>query len=93
VLFFLWLPTADHAVLRVASRVEQGGHAVPEANVRRRFAAGLRNFLRLYRPRCDCWSLYDASQLPPALIACEESGSMSIIHSDLFDQVALSVTE
>ena len=50
VLFFLWLPTADHAVLRVANRVGQGGHAVPEADVRRRFAAGLRNFFGLYRP-------------------------------------------
>ena len=65
VLFFLWLPTADHAVRRVANRVEEGGHAVPEADVRRRFAAGLRNFFGLYQPQCDRWLLYDASQLPP----------------------------
>ena len=39
-LFFLWLPSADLAVLRVANRVRQGGHAVPEADVRRRFASG-----------------------------------------------------
>jgi len=93
VLFFLWLPSADLAVLRVANRVEQGGHAVPEADVRRRFAAGLRNFFRLYRPRCDCWSLYDASRLPPALVAREEPDSMTIIDSDLFDQIQRSVGE
>src|SRR3954452_457766 len=29
VLFFLWLPTADLAVARVANRVHQGGHGVP----------------------------------------------------------------
>ena len=65
VIFFLWLPTADQAVLRVANRVRQGGHAVPEADVRRRFAAGLSNFFRLYQPQCNRWSLYDASRLPP----------------------------
>jgi len=93
VLFFLWLPSADLAVLRVANRVEQGGHAVPEADVRRRFAAGLSNFFRLYRPRCDRWSLYDASRLPPALITWEESGSMTMIDSDLFNQIQRSVGE
>ncbi len=90
VLFYLWLPTADQAVLRVANRVGQGGHAVPEADVRRRFAAGLRNFFGLYQPQCDHWSLYDASRLPPALIAWEESGTMTIIDSDLFDQIQRS---
>jgi len=47
----------------------------------------------LYRPQCDRWSLYDASRLPPALIAREESGIMTIIDSDLFDQIQRSVGE
>ena len=42
-LYFIRLPTADHAVLRVAERVKQGGHNIPEATIRRRFAAGLAN--------------------------------------------------
>jgi len=53
-------------------------------------AAGLSPFApetRLYQPQCDCWSLYHASRLPPALIAWEESGTMTIIDSDLFHQV------
>ena len=28
-LFFLWLPTPDLAISRVASRVQQGGHSIP----------------------------------------------------------------
>ena len=48
VLFFLWLPDADMAVARVANRVRQGGHDIPEATIRRRFEAGLRNFFRMY---------------------------------------------
>ena len=85
-MFFLLLPTADQAVLRVANRVRQGGRRVPEADVRRRFAAGLSNFFRLYQPEFDRWSLYDASRLPPALIAWEESRTVTIIDSHLFHQ-------
>ena len=48
-LFFLSLPDADVAVARVALRVRQGGHDIPEAVIRRRFAAGLDNFHRRYK--------------------------------------------
>jgi len=51
-LIFLALPAADLAVARVAERVRQGGHDVPEAVVRRRFVAGLRNFFEVYRTIC-----------------------------------------
>lgn len=44
-LLFLSLPNADVAVARVAERVRQGGHDVPKAVIRRRFAAGLKNFI------------------------------------------------
>jgi len=45
VLFFLWFPSVELAVSRVAMRVRQGGHHIPEADIRRRYAAGLWNFL------------------------------------------------
>ena len=48
-LFFLRLPTPEMALARVRRRVAEGGHDVPEALVRRRFAAGWRNFERVYR--------------------------------------------
>lgn len=43
----------------VAERVSHGGHAVPDAVVRRRFAAGLENFENLYKVLVDAWVLYD----------------------------------
>ncbi|WP_200347507.1 AAA family ATPase [Halochromatium glycolicum] len=39
-LFFLALPNAETAIARVAERVRQGGHAIPEAVIRRRFVGG-----------------------------------------------------
>ncbi|MFZ4622881.1 MAG: zeta toxin family protein [Rhodoferax sp.] len=67
-LFFLSLPSADMAVQRVAERVRQGGHDIPEATIRRRFDAGLRLFFEVYRPLVDPWVLYDNSGDEPLLI-------------------------
>jgi predicted ABC-type ATPase len=60
---YLWLPTADLAVARVADRVRSGGHDVPTDTVRRRFDRGRRNFFALYLPLADTWRLYDASTI------------------------------
>lgn len=49
-LVFLSLPDTEMAVRRVAAHVAQGGHAIPEAIIRRRFSAGLLNFQNLYKP-------------------------------------------
>ncbi len=53
-LHFIELPSADFAVLRVATRVAAGGHAVPEIDVRRRFERGVR-LLPVYKPMVDRW--------------------------------------
>ncbi len=60
-LIFLSLPNADMAVVRVAARVIQGGHNVPEETIRRRFKAGLENLDGLYKPLVNAWMLYDNS--------------------------------
>ena len=67
-MIFLSLPSAEEAITRVAIRVRQGGHHVAEDVVRRRFDAGLRNFLTVYRNRVDYWQLLDNSGRPPRLI-------------------------
>ena len=59
---FLWLPSADFAVARVAERVRMGGHDVPEETIRRRYNKGIENFFRLYRPLSVTWRIYDNSE-------------------------------
>lgn len=68
-LIFLSLPTADVAVARVAARVAQGGHNIPEEVIRRRFDAGLRNFDGLYRKLVDTWVVYENSGPAPVPVA------------------------
>lgn len=67
-LLFLSLETAEQAIVRVAARVAQGGHGVPEEVVKRRFVAGLHNFETIYRHEVDRWRRYDNSGEVPMLI-------------------------
>ena len=64
-LFFLSLDAPETAIARVEARVEQGGHNVPEETIRRRFASGIENFHRLYKPLVDTWMHYDNSGNEP----------------------------
>jgi predicted ABC-type ATPase len=67
-LYFLGLPSPEVALARVAERVRQGGHDVPADIVRRRFAAGLRNFETVYKPIVNEWTLFDASGSTPVVV-------------------------
>jgi predicted ABC-type ATPase len=67
-LFFLRLTSPELAIARVQQRVKAGGHNVPEETIRRRFAAGLRNYEKIYKPIVDEWVLYDNSFTTPNLI-------------------------
>lgn len=60
-LTYVWLPSADMAVQRVAARVRAGGHAIPEVVIRRRYARRLENFFNLYMPIADAWQIVENS--------------------------------
>lgn len=70
-LMFLSLPDAETAIGRVAARVAQGGHHVANADVRRRFKSGLRNFEEVYKTVVDKWELYDNAGPTPQLMSEE----------------------
>lgn len=53
--------------------------------VRRRFDRSLPNFLKLYQPLVDSWTIFDNSGEIPKLIAFEEVGKLEIADPDLFD--------
>jgi predicted ABC-type ATPase len=60
-LMFLWLNSPDLAVKRVAHRVQQGGHHIPEEVIRRRYNAGLKNLILSYLPVSDDALILDNS--------------------------------
>lgn len=86
-LFFLWIPTVEIALARIADRVRRGGHDIPEKVVRRRFYKGLQHFWKLYRPLLDAWNLFDNSEMVPRIVAREEAGELQISDRALFTNI------
>lgn len=91
-LVFLWLPTAEAALQRVRARVKQGGHDIPEATVRRRYAAGLKNLVTLFLPLVDKAVIYDntaasAPNLPK--IAEKGEGRFQVVNQNLWHNIEI----
>lgn len=89
-LYYLWVPAAEISLLRIKERVEEGGHNVPELDVRRRHERSIRNFLLCYRQVVDSWTLFDNSSKVPVEIAQQKQGKLDIIHSDLYNSIIAS---
>jgi predicted ABC-type ATPase len=68
-LYYYWLRSPGLAITRVAQRVQAGGHFVPDADIRRRYARSVRNFLELYRPLADWWEVIDNTDGDRVLLA------------------------
>ncbi len=67
-LIYLSLTTPELALARVAARVAQGGHNVPEHVIARRYVAGWRNFQQKFKLLVDAWAHYDNSGTIPVLV-------------------------
>lgn len=88
-LIYLWLPSPEFAVARVAERVRIGGHNVPEKTINRRYHAGLKNFFNLYRPLADSWYFHDNSQnTGPLLLASgHKQSGIDISNAVVWEQI------
>ena len=56
------------AIERVKLRVAQGGHNVPEQDIKRRFDRSWINFEKMYKPLADSWIVFDTSGKEPVVI-------------------------
>jgi predicted ABC-type ATPase len=87
-LIYLWLPSPDLAVARVARRVASGGHSIPEEVVRRRYERGRRNLVNLYLPLCDNWIVYDNSRASNEVVAESGDGQeVTIYQPEVWSQI------
>ncbi len=60
-LAYLKMEIAELAIQRVNMRVKQGGHFVPEEDIRRRVTRSWQNFNETYKDLADDWWVFDAS--------------------------------
>ena len=68
-LIYIWLDSPSLAIDRVKTRVQAGGHNIPEDIIKRRYKNGIKNLFQLYMPICDYWIILDNSQPPFKVIA------------------------
>ncbi len=83
-IFFLWIPDVKLARERIKQRVKDGGHDVPFEDVKRRFQRSRENFLKLYRPLCNSWLLFDNASGKPEEIAQQDQGRVKIINKEYY---------
>lgn len=62
-------PSPAQAIARVRQRVQQGGHHVPAADIRRRFKRSLIHLVDDYLPLASRWAVWDSRSLPAKRLA------------------------
>jgi predicted ABC-type ATPase len=83
-IFFLWIPSLSLAKERIKQRVKQGGHHVPDVDVKRRLHRSLKNFFDLYMPLADAWDIFDNSAMKPVLIVKSNEKGLQVFDKKLY---------
>lgn len=88
-LIFFCLENEEQAIARVAQRVSNGGHNIPEADIRRRFKRGIYNLLNLYMPICDSALVYNNIKSPAQIIAKKKNPieNIEIIEREMWNKL------
>jgi len=88
-LLFFYLETPEQAVQRVAQRVSNGGHGIPENTIRRRFTRGIENLIHLYLPICDSVLVYNNIKTPAQLVVRKryQNNSIEIVNVEMWNQL------
>ena len=86
-LMYLWIPTVGLALRRIWERVQSGGHAVPERDVRRRFGRSLWNLFHLYKEAVDELIVFDNSGRVPHLVAHSSGGRLKAWDLERWDEI------
>ena len=87
-LLYVALPTVQLARRRVARRVKEGGHSIPDNVIERRFYRSLDNLVHRYCRVVDEWFVYDNSELKtPALIAQGRGAAENIVEEQKWQKL------
>ena len=92
-LLFFYLESPEQAIQRVAQRVSEGGHNIPEEVIRRRYDRGLYNLVNLYVPICDSVFIYNNATTPARIIARKENRAEKIepLENNMWNQITQKI--
>ena len=86
-LIYLCLPGVEASLNRVRERVLQGGHNIPENDIRRRYGKSLKNLLAHYAPLCSEVECFDNSTRPRRLIFRQTGKDVTVVDNELFNVI------
>lgn len=87
-LLYLWVPSPEYSIARVAKRVRQGGHSIPDDVIRRRYQAGLWNMRHSYLPMAHDATIYDNRDNALRLIARRRpSSELEVFDEDIWARI------
>jgi predicted ABC-type ATPase len=82
-LLFFWLNDVNLAIERVKTRVNEGGHNIPEETIRRRYFRGIYNLSNRFIQLCDFWIVINNSSRPFTFVAEGQGNAKLKIHDEL----------
>ena len=81
-IIYTFVDSPEICIARIKARVKKGGHFVPDADVRRRYARSKRNFFELYAPIVDYWTLLYNGDSQVVMVARKDNGFGTAVFSD-----------
>ena len=82
VIIYTFVDSAESCVVRIQTRVKNGGHPVPEKDVIRRFYRSKRNFWNIYKDLADHWILYYNGGDDIVCVAQQDKGKDIVIFAE-----------
>lgn len=86
-LIYLALPSMEMSKLRVAERVEHGGHNIPVADIERRFARSLGNLLNSFSTQVDACRCFMNSDASPELVFEQQGEVRNVLHMPYYQHL------
>ncbi len=88
-LIYVWLPSPEMSIQRVAARVRSGGHNIPQDVIRRRYPRSLVNLFNVFIPLADAWLMLDNSHgdRPTRIAARDLGGPIRVYDQGLWDEL------
>ncbi len=84
IIAYVFVDSPEVCIARIAARVKNGGHFVPDDDVRRRYLRSKENFVNIYAPAADHWMLYYNGGTDFVLVA-HGNGTTNILIQERYD--------
>ena len=75
---YVFVDSPEVCIARIAARVQNGGHFVPDEDVKRRYVRSKENFIRIYSSLVDHWMLYYNGGTD-IVLAAHGNGTLNVI--------------